>query len=87
MKADPSRAARSRDGPQSGYSAQGKSGNQKPMDFEQGGRSAGGREGESNGEMVGKVADDLEGRARSTCAAPTTPCKAATSKIPAAKPP
>ena len=51
------------DGPQSGYSAQGKSGNQKPMDFEQGGRSAGGREGESNGEMVGKTADDLEGRA------------------------
>jgi hypothetical protein len=51
------------DGPQSGYSAQGKSGNQKPLDFEQGGRSAGGREGESNGEMVGKVADDLEGRA------------------------
>jgi hypothetical protein len=51
------------DGPQSGYSAQGKSGNQKPLDFEQGGRSAGGREGESNGEMVGKAADDLEGRA------------------------
>ena len=50
------------DGPQSGYSAQGKSGNQKPLDIEQGGRSAGGREGESNGEMVGKVADDLEGR-------------------------
>ena len=50
------------DGPQSGYSAQGKSGNQKPMDFEQGGRSAGGREGESNGEMVGKTADSLEGR-------------------------
>jgi hypothetical protein len=50
------------DGPQDGYSAQGKSGNQKPLDFEQGGRSAGGREGESNGEMVGKVADDLEGR-------------------------
>ena len=50
------------DGPQSGYSAQGKSGNQKPMDIEQSGRSAGGREGESNGEMVGKIADDLEGR-------------------------
>ena len=50
------------DGPQSGYSAQGKSGNQKPMDFEQSGRSAGGREGESNGEMVGKTADSLEGR-------------------------
>ena len=50
------------DGMQDGYSAQGKSGNQKPMDFEQAGRSSGGREGESNGEMAGKVADDLEGR-------------------------
>ena len=50
------------DGPQDGYSAQGKSGNQRPMDIEQSGRSSGGREGESDGEMVGKVADDLEGR-------------------------
>ena len=50
------------DGPQSGYSAQGKSGNQKPMDIEQSGRSSGGREGESNGEMVGQLASDLEGR-------------------------
>ena len=50
------------DGMQDGYSAQGKSGNQKPLDIEQSGRSAGGREGESNGEMAGKVADDLEGR-------------------------
>ena len=50
------------DGPQSGYSAQGKSGNQKPLDIEQSGRSSGGREGESNGEMVGKLASDLEGR-------------------------
>ena len=50
------------DGPQSGYSAQGKSGNQKPLDIEQGGRSSGGREGESNGEMVGQMASDLEGR-------------------------
>ena len=49
------------DGPIPGYSAQGKSGNQRPQDMEQSGRSSGGREGESNGEMVGKVADDLEG--------------------------
>ena len=42
------------DGMQDGYSAQGKSGNQKPLDIEQSGRSSGGREGESNGEMVGQ---------------------------------
>ena len=56
------------DGPQSGYSAQGKSGNQKPLDFEQGGRSAGGREGES------KRRDGRQGGRRSR--RPRHPCPA-----------
>ena len=49
------------DGPMPGFGAQGKSGNQRPNKNEQTGRSSGGREGESDGEMVGSHADNLEG--------------------------
>ena len=44
-----------------GFGAQGKSGNERPNKNEQTGRSSGGREGESDGEMVGDHADNLEG--------------------------
>ncbi|MGB8353621.1 MAG: hypothetical protein WCD79_07025 [Chthoniobacteraceae bacterium] len=50
-----------RDGPMPGFGAQGKSGNERPNKNEQTGRSSGGREGESDGEMVGDRADNLEG--------------------------
>jgi len=50
------------DGPMPNFSAKGKSGNTKPNSNEQTGRSATGREGPSDGEMVGQVAKDLEGR-------------------------
>ncbi|XHR29258.1 MAG: hypothetical protein ACFUZC_01585 [Chthoniobacteraceae bacterium] len=49
------------DGPMPGFSAQGKSGNTRPNQNEQNGRSSGGREGMSNGEMVGSNASNLEG--------------------------
>ena len=49
------------DGPMPGFSAQGKSGNTRPNKNEQTGRSSGGREGMSNGEMVGNTASTLEG--------------------------
>ena len=49
------------DGPMPGFGAQGKSGNQRPNKNEQTGRSSGGREGMSNGEMVGDRASNLEG--------------------------
>lgn len=49
------------DGPMPGFSAQGKSGNQRPNPNEQTGRSAGGREGMSSGEMVADTASNLEG--------------------------
>lgn len=49
------------DGPMPGFSAQGKSGNTRPNRNEQTGRSSGGREGMSNGEMVGDTASNLEG--------------------------
>ena len=49
------------DGNQDCFGSQGKSGNQRPKNNEQAGRSSGGREGMSNGEMAGKVADNLEG--------------------------
>jgi hypothetical protein len=51
------------DGPMPGFSAQGKSGNQRPNPNEQTGRSAGGREGMSSGEMVADTASNLEGSA------------------------
>ena len=51
------------DGPMPGFSAQGKSGNQRPNPNEQTGRSAGGREGMSSGEMVADAASNLEGSA------------------------
>lgn len=51
-----------RDGPMPNFGAQGRSGNERPNDNEQTGRSSGGREGMSNGEMVGDTASDLEGR-------------------------
>lgn len=49
------------DGPMPGFSAQGKSGNTRPNKNEQQGRSSGGREGMSSGEMVGDTASNLEG--------------------------
>ena len=51
------------DGPMPGFNAQGKSGNTRPNENEQTGRSSGGREGMSNGEMVNQRADRLEGSA------------------------
>ena len=50
-----------RDGPMPGFSAQGKSGNEKPNHNEQMGRSSGGREGMSDGEMAGDTASNLKG--------------------------
>ena len=50
-----------RDGPMPGFGAQGKSGNERPNQNEQTGRSSGGREGMSTGEMVGDRASNLEG--------------------------
>ena len=49
------------DGPMPGFNAQGKSGNTPPNKNEQTGRSSGGREGMSSGEMVNQRADRLEG--------------------------
>lgn len=49
------------DGPMPGFNAQGKSGNTPPNKIEQTGRSSGGREGMSSGEMVNQRADKLEG--------------------------
>lgn len=49
------------DGPMPGFNAQGKSGNTPPNKNEQTGRSSGGREGMSSGEMVNQLADNLEG--------------------------
>ena len=49
------------DGPMPGFAAQGKFGNQRPNKNEQTGRSSGGREGMSDGEMVGDRASNLEG--------------------------
>jgi len=49
------------DGPMPGFNAQGKSGNTRPNQNEQTGRSSGGREGMSGGEMVNQRADRLEG--------------------------
>ncbi len=49
------------DGPMPGFNAQGKSGNTPPNKNEQTGRSSGGREGMSSGEMVNQRADHLEG--------------------------
>ena len=51
------------DGPMPGFNAQGKSGNTRPNKNEQTGRSSGGREGMSSGEMVNQRADRLEGSA------------------------
>jgi len=50
------------DGPISNYSAQGVTGNQLPNDSEIGGRSGEGRQGKSNGEMVGDTAVGKDGR-------------------------
>jgi hypothetical protein len=49
------------EGPQPGFGAQGKSGNTKPNHNEQMGRSSGGREGMSDGEMAGNEASNLKG--------------------------
>lgn len=50
-----------RDGPMPGFGAQGRSGNERPNHNEQMGRSSGGREGMSDGEMAGDAATNLEG--------------------------
>ena len=49
------------DGQQSNFGAQGRSGNQAPKHNEQMGRSSGGREGQSDGEMAGDEASNLKG--------------------------
>jgi len=49
------------DGPQGSFGAQGRSGNTRPNKNEQTGRSSGGRQGESNGEMAGDTTKNLEG--------------------------
>ena len=49
------------DGNQDCFGSQGKSGNQRPKSNEQAGRSSGGRDGMSDGEMAGKASDNLEG--------------------------
>ncbi len=49
------------DGPQPGFGAHGNSGNTRPKKNEQTGRASGGREGMSEGEMVGDRASNLEG--------------------------
>ena len=49
------------DGQQSNFGAQGRSGNQAPKHNEQMGRSSGGREGMSDGEMAGSEASNLKG--------------------------
>ena len=49
------------DGPQGSFGAQGRSGNTRPNKNEQTGRSSGGRQGESNGEMAGDTSKNLEG--------------------------
>ena len=50
------------DGPMDSFGAKGKSGNERPNENEMMGRSGPGREGNANGEIVGDVAKDLEGR-------------------------
>ena len=50
------------DGPMDSFGAKGKSGNERPNANEMMGRSGPGREGNANGEIVGDVAKDLEGR-------------------------
>jgi hypothetical protein len=50
-----------KDGPWNAFGAQGKSGNERPNHNEQSGRSSGGREGMSSGEMAGDIAQTLEG--------------------------
>ena len=49
------------DGPQGSFGAQGRAGNQRPNKNEQTGRSSGGRQGMSNGEMAGDTTKNLEG--------------------------
>ena len=61
MAQNPANGWEIRDGPQPGFGAQGKSGNERPNKNEQTGRSSGGREGMSSGEMVGDTASNLEG--------------------------
>lgn len=49
------------DGPMPSWAAKGKSGNKRPDQFEQTGRSGAGRQGESSGEIVGDTIKALEG--------------------------
>ena len=49
------------DGPMPSWSAKGKSGNDKPNDMEQVGRSGSGRQGKSSGEIVGDTVKNLKG--------------------------
>jgi hypothetical protein len=61
MAMNPANGWEIRDGPMPGFGAQGKSGNERPNHNEQMGRSSGGREGMSDGEMAGDRASNLEG--------------------------
>jgi hypothetical protein len=61
MAQNPANGWEIRDGPMGSFGAQGKSGNERPNHNEQMGRSSGGREGMSDGEMAGDTASNLEG--------------------------
>lgn len=61
MAENPGNGNQIQDGNQDCFGSQGKSGNQRPKSNEQAGRSSGGRDGMSDGEMAGKAADNLEG--------------------------
>jgi len=61
MAMNPANGWEVRDGPMPGFGAQGRSGNERPNHNEQMGRSSGGREGMSDGEMAAGKTQSLEG--------------------------
>jgi hypothetical protein len=61
MAMNPANGWEVRDGPMPGFGAQGRSGNERPNHNEQMGRSSGGREGMSDGEMAAGKTQTLEG--------------------------
>lgn len=61
MAMNPANGWEVRDGPMPGFGAQGRSGNERPNHNEQMGRSSGGREGMSDGEMAAGKTQNLEG--------------------------
>jgi hypothetical protein len=61
MASNPANGWDVKDGPMGSFGAQGRSGNERPNHNEQMGRSSGGREGMSNGEMAAGKTQNLEG--------------------------